>query len=201
MGWTSYHAAYYKSNGEVDRKKECDAYFMEGLNRGHFKVLKSSMVGNTYYAAIKEIVEYEGEDENKNPIYTPIENGEVWAAIFLTSTNNKDYYNFSYKDMDETCGPYQCDCPESILKLLSETKSEYALAWRQRCRDKRKQKNALMRLPIGTVIEFVRPGTESKVVAYKHAPEYQFKQPFWMIEGTMNYVPFKHIPKDFVVVR
>ena len=52
MGWTSYNAQYYK-NGTVDRKKECDEYWEGGLNRGHFKVLKSTMVGSTYYAAVK----------------------------------------------------------------------------------------------------------------------------------------------------
>ena len=42
MGWTSYRANYYK-NGKINKKAECDAYFMEGLNRGHFQVLKSTM--------------------------------------------------------------------------------------------------------------------------------------------------------------
>lgn len=44
MGWTGYYATHYK-NGKIDRKAECDAYFMEGLNRGNFKVLKSTMKG------------------------------------------------------------------------------------------------------------------------------------------------------------
>ena len=56
MGWTSYHANYYKKNGEIDRKAECDAYWQEGLKRGHFKVLRSSMVGSTYYAAVKPLL-------------------------------------------------------------------------------------------------------------------------------------------------
>lgn len=30
MGWTSYHASYYK-NGKVDRKAECDAYFLVSI--------------------------------------------------------------------------------------------------------------------------------------------------------------------------
>lgn len=51
MGWTSYHADYYK-NGTVDRKSECDSYWEEGLNRGYFKIEKSVMKGSVYYAAI-----------------------------------------------------------------------------------------------------------------------------------------------------
>ena len=55
MGWTSYHAQYYTKSGRVDRKRECDAYWLEGLNAGHFAVVKSSMVGATYYAAIRPL--------------------------------------------------------------------------------------------------------------------------------------------------
>ena len=29
MGWASYRAEYYK-NGKIDRKAECDAYFLDG---------------------------------------------------------------------------------------------------------------------------------------------------------------------------
>lgn len=101
MGWTGYCATHYK-NGKIDRKAECDAYFMEGLNRGNFKVLKSTMKGAVYYAAIQNMVKYDGKDQNGEDIYTPIDNGKVWAAIFLTSIENSMFY---YKNMDETYGP------------------------------------------------------------------------------------------------
>ena len=48
MGWTSYHATHYSKTGTIDRKAECDGYFMEGLNRGHYRVEKSAMVGSVY---------------------------------------------------------------------------------------------------------------------------------------------------------
>ena len=32
MGWTGCHATHYKRNGDIDRKAECDGYFLEGLN-------------------------------------------------------------------------------------------------------------------------------------------------------------------------
>ena len=51
MGWTSYEATYFKKNGDIDRKAECDAYFMRD-NAGHYKVVKSSMKGTVYYAAV-----------------------------------------------------------------------------------------------------------------------------------------------------
>lgn len=45
MGWTSYHASFYK-NGKIDRKAECDSIMncdMVG-NKGRYEVLKSAMV-------------------------------------------------------------------------------------------------------------------------------------------------------------
>lgn len=152
MGWTSYHASYYK-NGKVDRKAECDAYFLKGLNRGNFAVEKSVMKGSVYYAAIRNLVKEE------NGTFVPLEekDQEVWAAVFLTSTDSKDYFNFSYKPMDETYGPCESKCPVSILKLLSETENEFANAWREAClayAKSEKQKRALDRFPVGTKICF-----------------------------------------------
>lgn len=158
MGWTSTHADYYKK-GTVDRKRECDAYWEEGLNRGHFKILKSSMVGSTYYAAVQVLKEYVG-NENDVDIYKNIENGPIFCVIFLTSVAMKDYYNFSYKPMDETMHPYQYNCPIGILKLLPETDNEYAKEWRKKCYEqynKNKNPDSLKKLPVGTVIKVIMP--------------------------------------------
>lgn len=161
MGWTSYHATHYKK-GKIDRKAECDAYFLEGLNRGYYDVLKSSMVGSTYYAAIKPLKKYGGKDENGNTIALdiPKEEQKVFAVVFLTSTNMKDYYNFAYKDMDESCGPCHCDCPKGILDLLTPTESEYAKEWRKVCYENleaKKNSNSFGKLPVGTVLKVVMP--------------------------------------------
>lgn len=145
MGWTTYHATHYK-NGKVDKKAECDAYWLEGLNAGHFEVVKSSMVGNVYYGAIKPL-----KDEQN-----------VFAVVFLTSVDSKNYYNFSYKDMDETMCPYNFDCPIGILNALSKTDNEYALEWRKKCFEKHNEKkaekknpNSLKNLAVGSKISFV----------------------------------------------
>ena len=160
MGWTGTHATHYK-DGEVDRKAECDAYFLEGVNTGRYKVVKSSMVGSTYYAAIQNLVR-KSKDGNGEVVWVPIteEERETWAAVFLTSVNNRDYFNFSYKEMDETCGPAECNCPESILKLLTPTENEDAQSWRRRCREehqKEKRKSVLNQLPNGSRIQFELP--------------------------------------------
>src|SRR3546814_17645091 len=46
----------------------------------------------------------------------------------------RDGYIFAYKDMDETVGPCASKCPASILSLLTPTESQWANAWRARCR-------------------------------------------------------------------
>lgn len=156
MGWTSYRATHYK-NGKVDRKAECDAYFMEDLNAGYYEVLKSAMVGSTYYAAVKPLKKY----NNANDIVDiPKEEQYVFAAIFLTTTDMKQYYNFAYKNMDETVGPYERNCPKGILDLLTPTENEYANEWRKDCYAniaKKNNPNSLSKLPLGSVIQFTLP--------------------------------------------
>ena len=131
MGWTWYNATEWNGS-KINRKAECDKQFTYA--NSPYEVLKSSMVGTTYYAAIK-----------KGDI--------VFAVIFLTST---DRWEFGYKDMDETMGPYRYDCPVSILKLLTETDNEEANLWRQHCREnieRKKKQIKLGSLPVGTIIE------------------------------------------------
>lgn len=198
MGWTSYSATHYK-NGKIDRKAECDALFNDDMVLDHkvigkFEVLKSSMVGSTYYAAVKR---------TRFATETEPEKSCVFAAVCLTSTNSKDYYNFAYKDMDETCGPYNYDCPKGILDLLTPTDNEFAKNWREKCYEnlKNKQdKNSLSKLPIGSVIKYKRHDGK-EITLFKHEPAYQFKRPFWMLNDLSGYISSRHIPDNYVVVK
>ena len=138
MGWTWCRASNYYPNGNIDRKAECDAYFTEGLNEGQYEILKSTMVGGVYYAAVKKLKLYCGENADGKSQFTdlPPDKQKVFGAIFATATFKRDYLNFGYKDMDETMVPGECDCPKSIIALLTPTDNEYALLWRKRCLDK-----------------------------------------------------------------
>ena len=188
MGWLEYHATHYK-NGKVDRKAEMDAkYNWEDVNR-KIEVLKSSMVGSTYYAAIKSFNKTNGCED-------------VTAIVCLTSANTKDYYNFAYKDMDESMGPYKYDCPKGILDLLTPTDSIYANEWRKQCYEqlaKKQDKSSLSKLPIGSEIKFTLYGDEHR--AYKHPPAYQFKRPFWKLITTSGYISVKRIPDDYEIIQ
>lgn len=176
MGWTSYHADFYK-NGKVDRKAECDKVYSFENDGQKSVVLKSSVVGSTYYAA----VQYTNKDKNETTVY---------GAVCLTQIDNNDYFNFAYKDMTEFYGPCECKCPVSILKMLSDTDNEYAIEWRKRCREyheNKSKKTWLDKVEIGERIVFIQHDGK-EVVLVKHAPAYQFKTWFWYDIGSGYYV-------------
>ena len=199
MGWTWHRASHYYPNGNIDRKAECDAYFTEGLNEGQYEILKSTMVGGVYYAAVRKLKQYCGENaDGKNQFADlPPDKQKVFGAIFATATFKRDYLNFGYKDMDETMVPGECDCPKSISALLTPTDNEYALLWRRRCLDTHSSKAYLAKLPIGAVIEFSRNGKTVRLE--KHEAAYQFKKPFWW--NGSNYYPKKYIPRTYNIIK
>lgn len=188
MGWTWTMSIYHTLSGKVDRKAECDAIYSRETARRRDTVLKSAMRGSVYYAAV--------ETEN-------LETGErhVWAGVCLTSTRRDGSFDFGYKDMDETCSPFDCDCPKGILDLLTPTDYPYALEWRENCRKRlaeKRQKSSLSALPVGSVIEF-QLGARSLRLR-KCAPAYQFKRTWWMVDGGSTYFKRNHIPADFTVI-
>ena len=70
------------------------------------------------------------------------DDGRIIGLVILLDYKRDDWYNFGYKDQDEQMGPYEYDCPERILKLLSPLPEpvegepdpwEYAREWRKRC--------------------------------------------------------------------
>ena len=157
MGWTSTNVPVKYKNGKpyIDRKEECDKLYNQPMvtmesNKpiGKYEVLKSSMKGSIYYAAVKKTK------------FSEPEKATVFAAICMTSVKLKDHFNFSYKDMDETCGPYYYDCPAGILELLSPTNNEYALNWRKKCIEKAEETRnpySFGNLPVGSIVKFKAP--------------------------------------------
>ena len=108
-----------------------------------FRVLASALVRlRTFYAAVEQIDKATGERQ-------------VWAAVILVDPR-KD--SFGWKDMDETCGPCEAECPAKILDLLTPTDSDYANEWRARCREnleRSKRASAQARaIKVGDTIEY-----------------------------------------------
>lgn len=113
MGWDYTHATHYTRTGAIDRKAEIDELYTWQNDTRKAEVVRSAMVGGTYYAAVKVTILSTGE-------------AETFAAVVLTHTNSRDYFNFGVKTMGESSGPCEDHCPASILSLLSPTDSEYA---------------------------------------------------------------------------
>lgn len=204
MGWTEYSAVHFYDNGSVNRKAECDGYFLESLNRGHYKVVKSIMKGSVYYGAVtplrRAMKDADGKyltDANGWYIYEEIPENEREVIGVVVLTYVKDKNQFGYKTMSETSGPCYYDCPKSILDLLTPTDNTYAQEWRRKCYDNL-AKPSLSKLPIGTEIKFDYDGKE--IILRKSAPRYQFKTPFWMNDANCTYFSKKRIPKDFKIV-
>lgn len=134
MGWIHSFSSSYSvwKNGketmppasrqkEIDRMLTWESKDKEGNILSTHRVLKSSMVGSVYYAAVT--TEKPGQET------------KVGAAVFLTCGRTKhDNTIWGYKDMDETMGPCESKCPASILALLTPTDSKWANEWRERCR-------------------------------------------------------------------
>lgn len=179
MGWTTYMATNYKANGSVDAKAEMDKLYNWETENEINKVIKSAMVGSTYYCAVETIHKANGKRE-------------VWAGIALTSKSTRDGMNFGYKDMDETAIPYSYNCPTSILNLLTPTDNENANEWRRLCREE-KTKPKLSDVPVGSKIKW--NGKELR----KMPPMYQFKRNWYMLIGTNSYVPVSRIKKWEVI--
>ncbi|MBA4307720.1 DUF6927 domain-containing protein [Sphingorhabdus buctiana] len=124
MGWLSMTAAGMGGHKRPKAYLDAQLTFAPDPAKDRptgLRVLRSSMVGQVYYAAVEN---YDA-DSSKS----------VFAVVCLTRWNPKarDGYIFAYKDMDESCGPNECQCPARILDLLTEPANDYAREWRARC--------------------------------------------------------------------
>ena len=115
MGWSS----LYKPKHITTRE-----WVKSNYNSENFEIIDVAAKLTEVYAAVK----------NRKT-------GEVYALILLVHHNSKSYYNFSYKSMDEFCGPVATNCPRRILELLTPLTKEndpngWAEKWRNDCWNK-----------------------------------------------------------------
>jgi hypothetical protein len=120
MGWLFMQ----RLDGHKGPKEYLDAQFTYRNDQSQLRVLRSTLVNRrVYYAAAERIL---------NADNTRV----VFAIVCLVkwAPRARDGYTFGYKDMDETVGPCECDCPAGILDLLTPTEYPYAIKWREKCR-------------------------------------------------------------------
>lgn len=184
MGWTGTWCTNTYPNGKVKVKEELDKIFTWHSLERDVSVIKSRMVGSTYYAAIRVYHKPKNEED-------------IIGYVVLTSQDKRSGCNFLYKEISETMGPTECKCPESILNLLSSTENERANLWRKNChkyneQEKERKKHDLKKLPYGTeIIAKSITGREFEVI--KCEPNYQFKTYWFKIKGKNSYLPKKNI--------
>lgn len=121
MGWL------YMTRTGMGAHATPKAYLDDQLNypprdgRDGLRVIKSVWQGRAYYAACQP---YDAAGE-----------GNPFAVICLVRWNpraaNREI--FGYKDLDETAGPVEDECPLSVLEALGPSEHPHALDWRRRC--------------------------------------------------------------------
>lgn len=149
MGWLIYNHTPASIRDEI-----------AGLCGGDNETRRSHAVhisqkGNVWYAAVR-VEPKEGRlpsgHDATGDYETDAAGSYTFAAVFLTTRQGGGW---GYKDMDETMGPNEAQAPLKLLDLLSPTTSEWALKWRQKCRD-----NAALKcrhLKPGDVIRLEQP--------------------------------------------
>ncbi|WP_054697714.1 DUF6927 domain-containing protein [Syntrophomonas palmitatica] len=100
-------------------------------------------------------------------INSPDRGKEVVALVCLLGYAPKDYYNFGYKEIDESMGPCETECPEKILKLLTPTESEWANEWRKRCWENIKKGKTRIKLTEGNQVRSPEPINFTNGKAYQ----------------------------------
>lgn len=78
-------------------------------------------------------------------------------------------------------GPYEDDCPGSILDLLSPTDNEHAKNWRQRCRTRLARRARKVehgdRVRLGAPVTFVDGHTGSEFIVEKRGRRLSLRDP------------------------
>lgn len=117
MGWT---VTYRRQQSTLD-------FFRQRFNYAGGRVLDAASMGKEVYLAYEVLDEETGQGKG------------VICIICMIRWYNDDPYNFGYKDMGECSLPGYYNCPECILRQLTdfdfgyESGNENSREWRRRC--------------------------------------------------------------------
>ena len=113
-------------------------------------MIAAAAVGGTIYAAIRN------HDRTTGKSY-------VFCAVILFKNNERD--GFGYKDMDESMGPCEVNCPDRIMRLLSPFEEipnpGYAADWRKSVAaakaTKAETRSRISKLAVGDEVKLTHP--------------------------------------------
>ncbi len=130
MGWT-----YFSSLGRdtIDLLKS----EMEGENDfAKWQWLDHARRGSVVYAVIRKTPKLPSNDTT----YVHDADGSFrFIVVLQTSRKGEPGYDFGYKDITESMGPVEKDCPLRLLDLASPLRDDYqgyGRQWRDACRQK-----------------------------------------------------------------
>jgi hypothetical protein len=154
MGWT------FRSKPE-----DVKAYLREQLTwhnegKGSHTCLDLALTLTVAYAAVETL--------------HPDGRREVWAAVTLIKYD-KGPYGFGTKDMSEDMGPYESNCPERILRLLTPTDNEYAKKWRARCWENVEAKKRAREMKKEGAVLVPKEGDELEIHGYGKFARFIYK--------------------------
>lgn len=179
MGWLSMQRGHM--GGHATPKAYLDAQFTydrkyDDGSTYAMRVLESACVGNrVWYAATR--VERSGQEPY------------VIALVCLVrwTPNAKDGFLFAYKDMEESMGPCEAECPERILRRLTPTTNRHALDWRERCRARLRLRSRKiedgMRIRLAAPLTFTDGFVGSDFIVVKEGASLSFRP----VEGHGRY--------------
>lgn len=133
MGWTSIYVKELEYNYKTktyNRKSFLDREYACENSEYKWEVLKSAMVGSTWYGACRRTNKKTGEVV-------------IFGETILTAIDKMEFF---WKEVSEDMGPFTFDCPIGILNLLSPTDNSYAKQWREKCRAYQKRKKYMSTL-------------------------------------------------------
>jgi hypothetical protein len=132
-----------------------------------------------------------------------IETGDVFCATFLVSFSPKSVFNFSYKSMTESVGPYMVNCPKRIFDLLTPLVNDengWAKEWREKQKRMYEKRSLINKIKDGTLIKTKEPISFGKFGEYSYFRKTKEpkKRNLWQAffeENTLNETKLKFMGK------
>jgi len=133
MGWTSWNTKNDKLRFATAGDYLADSYTRTTAEGAVQTVVAHRMVAGVWYAALR--VQGQPADDYARAVHP---NPSDFTTALVVLTEGSWGGNWSEKGMDESVGPREARCPAGILNTLTPLNdhkySEWARAWRDRCR-------------------------------------------------------------------